>query len=74
MALKKKTEKNNKKRTPSFWSRLSDDRKSTLLKYAGWTVAAFAVFISLNTFISNFGIRSYVYKPFFSCSTSYNWV
>jgi S-DNA-T family DNA segregation ATPase FtsK/SpoIIIE len=44
MALKKKTEKNNKKRTPSFWSRLSDDRKSTLLKYAGWTVAAFAVF------------------------------
>ena len=44
MALKKKTDKNNKKRTPSFWSRLSDDRKSTLLKYAGWTVAAFAVF------------------------------
>ena len=44
MALKKKTEKISKKRKSSFWSRLSDERKSSLLKYAGWTVAAFAVF------------------------------
>ena len=44
MALKKKIEKISRKRKPSFWSRLSDDRKSSLLKYAGWTVAAFAVF------------------------------
>ena len=42
MALKKKTDKNTRKKT-SFWSRMSDDRKSTLLKYAGWTVAAFAL-------------------------------
>ena len=44
MALKKKTEKNSRKKQPSFWSKLSDDRKSSLLKYAGWTVAAFAIF------------------------------
>ena len=44
MALKKKTEKISKKRKSSFWSRLSDERKSSLLKYAGWTAAAFAAF------------------------------
>ena len=44
MALKRKIERKSKKNQPSFWSRLSDDRKSSLLKYAGWTVAAFAVF------------------------------
>ena len=43
MALKKKTDKNTRKKKTSFWSRMSDDRKSTLLKYAGWTVAAFAL-------------------------------
>ena len=35
----------------SFWSRLSDDRKSSLLKYAGWTMSAFAV-ISLISVLS----------------------
>ena len=43
MALKKKSERNTRKKKTSFWNRLSDDRKSTLLKYAGWTMAAFAV-------------------------------
>ena len=43
MALKKKSERNSRKKKTSFWNRLSDDRKSTLLKYAGWTMAAFAV-------------------------------
>ena len=43
MALKKKTEKNIRKKKTSFWNRLSDSRKSSLLKYAGWTVAVFAV-------------------------------
>ena len=43
MALKKKSERNYRKKKTSFWNRLSDDRKSTLLKYAGWTMAAFAV-------------------------------
>ena len=43
MALKKKSEKNSRKKKISFWNRLSDDRKSTLLKYAGWTMAAFSV-------------------------------
>ena len=42
MALKKKSERNSRKKKTSFWNRLSDDRKSTLLKYAGWTMAAFA--------------------------------
>ena len=50
MALKKKTDKNTRKKT-SFWSRMSDDRKSTLLKYAGWTVAAFA-FLTLVSVLS----------------------
>ena len=43
MALKKKTENNIRKKKTSFWNRLSDSRKSSLLKYAGWTVAVFAV-------------------------------
>lgn len=43
MALKKKSERNSRKKKTLFWNRLSDDRKSTLLKYAGWTMAAFAV-------------------------------
>ena len=43
MALKKKSERNSRKKKTSFWNRLSDDRKSTLLKYAGRTMAAFAV-------------------------------
>ena len=43
MALNKKTEKNIRKKKTSFWNRLSDSRKSSLLKYAGWTVAVFAV-------------------------------
>ncbi len=43
MTLKKKSERNSRKKKTSFWNRLSDDRKSTLLKYAGWTMAAFAV-------------------------------
>lgn len=43
MALKKKLERNSRKKKTLFWNRLSDDRKSTLLKYAGWTMAAFAV-------------------------------
>ena len=43
MALKKKSERNSRKKKTSFWNRLSDDRKSTLLKYAGWTMATFAV-------------------------------
>ena len=51
MALKKKTEKNSRKKKSSFWSRLSDDRKSSLLKYAGWTMSAFAV-ISLISVLS----------------------
>ena len=42
MALKKKTDKKTRKKT-SFWSRMSDERKSSLMKYAGWTVAAFAI-------------------------------
>ena len=50
MALKKKTDQNTRKKT-SFWSRMSDDRKSTLLKYAGWTVAAFA-FLTLVSVLS----------------------
>ena len=44
MAAKKKTERSSVKKKVSFWNRMSDDKKSTLLKYAGWTVAAFAVF------------------------------
>ena len=51
MVLKKKTEKNSRKKKSSFWSRLSDDRKSSLLKYAGWTMSAFAV-ISLISVLS----------------------
>ena len=43
MALKKKSERNSRKKKTSFWNRLSDDRKSTLLKYAGWTMAVFSV-------------------------------
>ena len=43
MALKKNSEKNIRKKKTSFWNRLSDSRKSSLLKYAGWTVAVFAV-------------------------------
>ena len=42
MGLKKKIEKSKRKKNCSFWSRLSDERKSSLLKYAGWTMAAFA--------------------------------
>lgn len=44
MAAKKKTERSPGKRKVSFWNRMSDEKKSSLLKYAGWTVAAFAVF------------------------------
>lgn len=44
MAAKKKTERSSGKKKLSFWNRMSDDKKSSLLKYAGWTVAAFAVF------------------------------
>ncbi len=44
MAAKKKTERSSVKKKVSLWNRMSDDKKSTLLKYAGWTVAAFAVF------------------------------
>ena len=44
MALKKKTDKSGRKKKTSIWSRMSDEKKSTLLKYAGWTMAAFALF------------------------------
>ena len=44
MAARKKTERSSGKKKLSFWNRMSDDKKSSLLKYAGWTVAAFAVF------------------------------
>ena len=54
MAAKKKTERSSVKKKVSFWNRMSDDKKSTLLKYAGWTVAAFAVF----TFVS---VLSYLF-------------
>ncbi len=50
MALKKKSEKNSRKKKISFWNRLSDDRKSTLLKYAGWTMAAFSVITLISVF------------------------
>ncbi len=51
MAVRKKTEKNTRKKNSSFWSRMSDDRKSSLLKYAGGTVAVFAA-ISLVSMLS----------------------
>ena len=53
MALKKKSEKNARKKKTSFWNRLSDERKSSLLKYAGWTVAVFAVitFVSVLSYL-----------------------
>ncbi len=53
MALKKKSEKNIRKKKTSIWNRLSDDRKSSLLKYAGWTVAVFAVitFVSVCSYL-----------------------
>ena len=50
MALKNKTEKNTKKRKPSYWSTLSEDRRSSLLKYAGWIAAAFALFTIISMF------------------------
>lgn len=54
MAAKKKTERSSGKKKTSLWSRMPEEKKSSLLKYAGWTVAAFAAF----TFVS---VLSYLF-------------
>ena len=64
MATEKKTNSKANRRFKLFVG-MSDEKKSTMLKYAGWAIAAFALFTLVSV-----GSYLFTWKPDYSLLTS----